>query len=783
MAVVIRFARYGAKGKPFYRIVAAESAPFKVKGGITLTAPTNGSTWFAGETTNVAWSYTGTIGTFNIYYNTDNTNNFPVENLIGTKNGVDCSGGACTFAWGPDSAPIALPSNVTNQLKVKITNSVDETDTKAIGTNAKISAKFEVTSPENGSPVYAGDTGTTVNWNIVSGTGIGNIKVYYSNADIAANDPGWILIGEVGGGATSIDWNPVPGASADLSTVAHRVKVTQSVPNNETVAYNLGGGVVFPIKAVLTVTNPSTGSESWDVNTTQTVKFTKRGELGTVNLWYSYDGGSGNYVKINPSALDVSLLADNTEYSYAWAITGSTALTNGLSGRIEARAATPGEQLTLAVKSLPSSAFEVKGALSVVNPNLTAHGPLTYTGSATHDIQWTPLGAITQVKLYYFTTFAASGSCAGGIAINSGNPINATPSTFTWLVPNSIGSNLQICVEDAGNDRVYKRSAEPFEIKGSVAIEQPDTATQQWYIGNTYQILWRPTGTYAGTTTPNVEFHYSTAGTPDYTGNLITTVANVATGAQGSVDWNIPTNIPVTATGRVRVRVVSSPNTPADETSVPFKILGQISAITGPTDGEVWYAEDTQRQIKWTAIGNVTNVKITFNDGVDKDIVLNDGGHAHGNNQYTWSAGIPIDVKSESVTVTVCDKDYPTLTTLTSPFTFRIRPKMQVNSPIITDQWVVGSTTNLIQWSVLQGNTVTSFDIYYSTDNGQNYNPTPIFTEKTIQNGIDGVAWTVPNAISSQVKIKVVDHTGYPTVSPVAVESAPFKIALLRNSL
>jgi hypothetical protein len=37
----------------------------------------------------------------------------------------------------------------------------------------------------------------------------------------------------------------------------------------------------------LTMTNPSAGTESWEVNTTQTLKFRKQGNLKQAELYYS----------------------------------------------------------------------------------------------------------------------------------------------------------------------------------------------------------------------------------------------------------------------------------------------------------------------------------------------------------------------------------------------------------------------------------------------------------------------------------------------------------------
>ena len=49
--------------------------------------------------------------------------------------------------------------------------------------------------------------------------------------------------------------------------------------------------------------------------------------------------------------------------------------------------------------------------------------------------------------------------------------------------------------------------------------------------------------------------------------------------------------------------------------------------------------------------------------------------------------------------------------------TFIIVPKLQVTEPESTDQWEV-STTELIKWSQVQGNTITNVKLDYDTASG-----------------------------------------------------------------
>src|SRR3989338_4603555 len=123
---------------------------------------------------------------------------------------------------------------------MRITNAADETDVVSEGTDFKIGAQFDVTFPENGAPVYSEDVSTDIAWTTPKGSGINKIHLYYSNSDLStsATDPttlGWIRITPAAGVANngSYTWNPIPRGLTELSTLNHRVLITQYDPVNE----------------------------------------------------------------------------------------------------------------------------------------------------------------------------------------------------------------------------------------------------------------------------------------------------------------------------------------------------------------------------------------------------------------------------------------------------------------------------------------------------------------------------------------------------------------------
>ncbi|MCP4651003.1 MAG: hypothetical protein GY853_13125, partial [PVC group bacterium] len=151
--------------------VKADTPVFKIIGELILTAPLGAATtWTAETTNNVAWTFTGTIASVNIYYDLNSLDGdqwtpiLPVSNKSQTGNS-----GADSIGWD-------LPTTVTNNARIRITNAADETNTDSIGADFKIGAAFAITFPFDGDDdVYAEDIATTIDWDTDNGTGINKV--------------------------------------------------------------------------------------------------------------------------------------------------------------------------------------------------------------------------------------------------------------------------------------------------------------------------------------------------------------------------------------------------------------------------------------------------------------------------------------------------------------------------------------------------------------------------------------------------------------------------------
>jgi len=740
--------------------VYGESPVYNFKGGLTLTQPLGTATTWGAETTNtISWNFIGAIPTVNIYYDLtpDDGDQWTAILPVSVK-AQSGSSGTSSISW-------TLPTGVTNKARIRLVAPNPDADLVATWEASsnpgddqmfRIGAQFDITAPENGAPVYAENTETQITWNTLKGTGINKVKLYYTN-DLT----NWIEITPAGGIANtgSYDWNPIPRALADLSTTTHRVKITQFDPANEAGAFDVGGGVVFPILGTLTVTTPSLGTESWGVNVPQTLKFKKKGNLQSADLYYSYDGGAGNYAKITPTPINISdatgVPDGNGNYSFVWTLDpATTALTNGFTGRIKAKAVDPSTQNSVAGIS---SAIEVKGTVTLLAPN-GAVSPMVVGDIYT--IRWEKFGAVNNVQIHYSTN--------GGLTYPDSDliydgPYDVNGSTFAWDVPNAIGTNVKIRIRHKENTNVKDESNPAFRIKGKLEMVQPENAGISWAVGSTQQIQWISTGTF----TP-LELQYATdgnfGGTQVFSVKPTATVTNCSPSApailcNGSATFEIEDRL--TAVAKVRVRGTGTEQDVEAISGNTFKIVGALD-VTAPETGQIWYVGETDKTITWTASGTVTNVNIGYKTSAAggcnyTNIVANDGGHTSGSNSYAWTAGIP-DERTEDAYICIQDKNFPEIVDV-SAASFKIRPEITVTEPVAGTRIKVGSNNaNLIKFSVT-GTKTTLVDILYSLNNGTDNYPNTIASGVDVALGPAGIAWdSVPDTITPTAKIKVVDR-------------------------
>ncbi|MBI3602550.1 MAG: hypothetical protein HY209_06650, partial [Candidatus Omnitrophica bacterium] len=714
--VVIKISdKTGGTGNPN---VFGLSPDFKILGSVVVNQPNASSDWQVGATDkNITWTYTGSIGDVNIYYDYG----IGYQPLAaGISRGTN---GAGSWNWP------SIPDHVSNTVKVKVTEAANESTVYGESATFKIKGSFVITDPVGGT-LYAGQ-GTTITWNKV-GTDITNVNLQFSSD----NGQTWSDIGTNPHPNTgSLAWT-VP-ANTNSSTCLIRISDPNNVADTQAVSAS-----TFEIRAIVNVTSPTAASE-WTVGTTQNIGWNITGVVQNVKIDYSKNGGT------DWSGVTTSYDATLSPYSWAIPTTGDL--------RTPDQATIKVSDASNAVVYGASPNFRMKGVIAVTRPNTN---DILKVGDG-FNITWTTQGFTGgNVIIVYSTTGAAPFTNINTVAYNYGSPAG----TYSWAAPiDSITSNLKkavIEIQDANDATKTKGDSDLFEIEGKIRLDSPNLDAPTWHVGDIQQIKWTPTGSFN-----YVKIEYSTNGFSDESQTTVEagTYSNSASGVQGTYAWTIPDKIGSNL--KVRISAKDDPET-VDVSASPFVIKGSI-VISAPNGGETWYVGDTNHQIKWQANGTIPTVRIEYsknNGGLWTEIISNASAGA-GAGQYTWPS-VP-DAISDQCLMRVSDTNDSTVKSVSSSV-FSIKGKISVTSPDASTRWVAQSSNHPITWNIT--GSIQNVKIEYAVDGG-NYNNV-IVSSTSASNGT--YTWNnLPSHVSSTYKIKVSDAND-PT--NVFGESELFKI-------
>ncbi|MFH1799909.1 MAG: hypothetical protein ABH891_03530, partial [Candidatus Omnitrophota bacterium] len=765
----------------------ADSPPFKVVGGIYFATPQSGVNRTADTTMSITWTYTGTIANFDIYYSSNSGGDWTADPIGSATDVGNCAAGSCSFSWLDTQADNI--DTVLNTARFKITNALaSDALLYAEGIAAsdfKRGASVSALLPANGQVIYAGSTNTDITWNKLKGLSTDTkMKIEYTK-NASSGTPTWIQIPDSSdpvNGYTANDglftWPLVPGDAAMLANDV-RLRITQVYPDNSAVV--LEGVYPSPVgvKGVLAVSAPAANVE-WKAGETKDIVFQKTGAISGVKIYYSALGTFADEVQINTGTLDISGNGEGVDITWPWPIPADVTLTAGKVGKIRVKAETPSGQKTLAVSG-DSGAFQVKGNIYDIT---LAAGDMEVSGSKV--ISWKHAGVIANYRIYYSYVMSGGPSWVeiSGAGVEAATACSGGNCSWNWVgVPNTISNKVDFQVVDysAANVNCVSDDAScnaspvaDYIIQGKLDIVAP-SGNETYSIGDPIPIKWTKTGSVGLLT-----LDYST----DNGGTWVTPVidGNVAAGNDAPTEntyngWTAPAKVSEFFKVRIRTSAAPAGAELATQSAASFYVRPTLTSFSTPVDATRWYSSDTNRTITWNG---VTGVK---NDATYPQVIVEysvDGGLYTGNTivdnyqftatprNATWAA-LP-DVKSNNVKVKVTFKEYSNRTIESEAFD--VFPILQVDAPTLDQQFTVGTTyDNLIKWSQTQGTGVTSVNIYYSTDNGGTWDPTPINggTPVAVGVGATGYTWTIPNAIGNIVKIKVQDAApGFEAVNAVS---------------
>jgi hypothetical protein len=701
------------------KVYFGESPVFKIIGKVTMSQP-DGTSWLIlkNGVYNIVGSAQG-VANVSAYYSTAN-GGAGTYTFIGSAAIV---GGNYTIAWN-------TPDAVSDTVKVKVIKTgenVDTTPESAASPAFSLYEEFSNIQPSNGATFTANDA-TSITWDKL-GASLANVKLYVS----ADNGTSYTFIKETSNTGTS-SWD-VP---IDVRSTLCKIKVESSLNANN---FAVSGGI-FLIKNRIAVTNPTIGNPPWSVGSTYPIQWTYEGPNlinnnpltpVKVKIEYSPTGLLGDYAII-PGAANVDIGAAGTG-SWNWTIADATTLTT--TGKIR-----------VTDTGIPTATGASGGNLTIrgnVVPNEIVGSPLKVGDP--YNLTWTRFGEITQVNIYY-----SINSVAGPwTKINTAGPWDATQA-YAWTVADAITSTLRIKVEDANNPSVFSITSADAKIKGVIDLTYPN-GNEIFEVNDPITISWNNTGTLG-----NVKLEYSTNGFANESETVLivgSTPAGVSGGA-GTFAWSAPvTVIDDSIKARVTTLHADAELVATDTSFGNFKIKGKLRVISPNASSEVWTVGDTPT-MQWQRSGPIQNLIIDYsiNGGGTWNTITNNADASLGTYSL-WQ--VPDNAVTLQGLIRITDALDPSVTDVSDNL-FTIRGALTVDAPGQNEPLSVYSTYP-VKWT-RKGNFAT-VDIMFSVNDGAyefvrdiNGNPADNYDASK---GAVGFPWYVPDRLSSNVKIKVID--------------------------
>ncbi|MFA5147366.1 MAG: hypothetical protein WC515_08320 [Candidatus Omnitrophota bacterium] len=694
--------------------VTCSTATFNIVGGLQVNDPAGGENWRIGSTSNIITWTSYAINLLNISYSKNNGSSW-------TNITNNYAANSSSYNWTIPNATIA-----NNTVIVRVQDMANPSIVYSTSNQFNLTADFDITHPEYNDVVIANES-YYITWTSKGLNTTDYVILQYSTN----NGSNWSYV-VPGGNNTTVNsgnytWDPVPGGVLSNGCL---IRITDT---NNPNGYNTSNSS-FIIRGNISVTRPNTGSEGWQVGDNENVNWTIKGNISLVDVYYSHNNGS-NWTKVTPSPVNAS------NQTWTWPINLST--TTSTTALI--KVAEYGNENN--VSDISNNTFELRGRLNLLTPSSSGL-VLSYNGSSVYNITWEKFGGMTKVRLRYSTD---GGQTFPDPYIIQDN-LSAGAGTHQWTIPNSIGYNLSVKVEDQDNVVVNDTSNNTFAIKGAMQLLAPN-GNESWLKGTQQVAQWKPTGTYPG----NVKLEYSNNSGANWSEFALKSAGTDNT--TQNANWTIPDDITSTAMVRVITQTGNASIEVNDTSDDLFKIKGGI-LVTQPDGNETWYVGDTNRQIIWSATGTVNPVKIEYstdNGGNWTDIPNSHNG-TDGTNSFNWTP-IP-DKKSELCLVKVSDARvaFTGEVTDTSNQTFHINPVIVVTEPHTGQNVEVESGNTSINWTYT-GNQLNKVNIDYSTNGGANW--TNINTNITAGSGGNGsYTWPqVPVVRTSSAKIRIYDST------------------------
>jgi 5-hydroxyisourate hydrolase-like protein (transthyretin family) len=585
--------------------------PGSQSASIALTSPNGAEEWQAGTTKTIAWSYSGSPGSYvglQLY-----KSGTLVQSL--TSSTSTGSGGSGSYSWNiPDTTASG------GDYRVKITSLSNSTCYDYSNNYFNITGgadppSITVTAPNGGETWQAG-TSHTITWDYTGNPGSNvQIQLYLNGSPVST------LITSTSTGSNgqgSYAWT----LSSNLAAgIAYAVKVSST----SNVNYNDASDSCFNISAALppaiSVVSPN-GGETWQAGTSH-------------NITWSYTGNPGAYVQIqlylngslNSTVAASTSIGNSGQGSYPWMLSSKLGENSAYTIRISSTS-------NADYSDISDNCFNISAAnlpkITVTSPN----GGETWQAGTTHAITWSYSGnpgSKVKVQLY-----------KGG---NLSSTLNSSTSTgsngqgsYAWTLSSSLaaGSTYTIKISSTNTPDYYDASNSYFNISAAaiptITVTSPNGG-EIWQAGTTHSITW----SYNGNTGTKVKIQLYKGG------KLSSTLASstaIGDNGQGSYAWTISSSLGLSST--YSIKISSSTKTSCYDYSNGYFTVSAAAVpkitVTSPDGGETWQA-GTSHAITWDYTNNpgkYIKIELYKNGSLKKTIVSSISIGSSGSGSYTW---------------------------------------------------------------------------------------------------------------------------------------------------
>ncbi|MBU1677608.1 MAG: hypothetical protein KKD86_01935 [Bacteroidetes bacterium] len=642
------------------------NSTFSIKqaGSLSLTKPTSGEVWMAGETYRIEWT-SDNVEKVKIEYTTTNAIYDPEATYFDDlwfDLVTDAPG-----ASGYYSTRFTIPSA---EYRIRISDAL-------LGSPVDFSGLFTIepqpirditiVKPNGGEMWFAGSS-DNIKW---TSTNIEQVKIDYTTNNGAT----WAVVVDTTESDGLYAWSPIP----NVSSLQCRIRISDITdPTIKDVSD--ANFEIIKDSQIIQLTKPN-GGEFWSAGTTQEITWNSSG-LTNVKIEYTTNNG------IAWNSIVASTPSDG---HYTWAQVPASTSTNC---KIRISDADDG------VPSDDSDAFftiSPEPGISVTSPV----GGENFIAGASTNITWVSAN-VANVKIEY--------------TINGGaewvSIIESTPSDgfYIWDPVPIVNSALcKIRISDALDGNPYDVSAANFtitdQVTQSITIISPNGG-EDWEAGTSQNVTW----VGVGISTVKIEFTTNN-------GLIWTTISNSVTNS-GAYEWSLPSNL---NSPQCKIRVSDSTDSkPIDESDAAFTIKpAQSITIHTPAAGDIFNA-GVPITITWTATG-MENVGIEYTTtnglgSIDEPNFYTVTPTTVNNGSLTTSFSIPSD-KYYIIMYDAKDKTPQARSVGNFTILQQITPKITVIKPNGGENWLVGETFE-IQWS---SNGVNTVNIDYSLDGGSTW--------------------------------------------------------------